>query len=261
MASVLGTVLRQGFNALFHPARRTVRGPGALRQFVALPRVFDVVSVLLQLRHLGAVRRLQTTGASGDAHIGAVHEYNASKTVAKLVTSTRRAEPVYRIASQPSRDVSGEQLLIVGPRNVQEFLVAWIHGFRWRNITAIDLYSAHPKIGVMDMHRITCPDESFGVVTMVNTLGYASDIGKVVAGVYRILQPGGRFCFSHAHVPESNTTFPGDLVSGDAVLSACRNAGFVVYFHHAIPKTTSENKRQMSHYVGVEKPARAGGVP
>ena len=259
MTSVLGTVLRQGFNALFHPARRTVRGPGALRQFVALPRVFDVVSVLLQLRHLGAVQRLQTRDASGDAHIGAVHEYNASKTVAKLVTSTRRAEPVYRIASQPSRDVSGEPLLIVGPRNVQEFLVAWIHGFRWRNITAIDLYSAHPKIVVMDMHRITYPDESFGVVTMVNTLGYASDIGKVVAGIYRILRPGGRFCFSHAHVPES-AAFPGDLVSGDTVLSACRDAGFEVYFHQSVPKMTSENKRQTSHFIGVEKPARTGGA-
>ncbi|MBL8833933.1 MAG: class I SAM-dependent methyltransferase [Rhodospirillales bacterium] len=214
------------------------------------------MSLVMQVRWLGGVRQLATAEPGSDPHLAAVHNYNAGVTAGKIITSTRRPETIYRIAGLLARPLGRDRLLIVGPRNVQELLVAWIHGFAWRNVEAIDLYSTHPRIRTMDMHRLEYPDGSFGVVTMVNTLGYASDIPAVVAGVARILSPGGRFCFSHAHVPQSDT-FAGDLVPIKTVLNACRQAGLRTYFHQIEDKTNSRGLRQLSHYVGVEKATEA----
>lgn len=254
MARLLKTVLRRLFDGVFRPTRVFVPARSTLRYLVSQPRIFDLVSLGLQLRWIGGVLRLERQEAASQGHLAAVHDYNAGVTTAKLVTSTRRAEPVYRIAGAATRDLSQDRLLIVGPRNVQEFLVAWIHGFAWRHIEAIDLYATHPKIRVMDMHHIDHPPESFDVVTMVNTLGYASDIPQVIAGVFRVLAPGGRFCFTHAHWPAS-TAFAGDLVSGETVLEHCRAAGFRVYFHEFRTQMNSKKSLQTSHFVGVEKPA------
>jgi len=254
MRKSLNAILLHLYKSLFGPAPQAVPTRSLLRYLVSQRRIFDLVSLALQTRWLGGVRRLNRRASVDDRHLAAAHDYNAGVTAGKLITSTRRPEPIYRIAGLLARPVAADRVLIVGPRNVQEFLVAWIHGFSWKNLQAIDLYSTHPKIRTMDMHRIEFPDASFEVVTMVNTLGYASDVGTVIANVARVLVPGGRFCFSHAHVPES-TTFPGDLVSGESVVEICRAAGLRVYFHQVEEKTNSKGMRQFSHYIGVEKPA------
>jgi SAM-dependent methyltransferase len=221
--------------------------------FVSLPRVFDVTSWALQAFWLRRFRAIEDVSAYADDHLKTVHGYNAGVTAGKVITSTRRAEPVYRIAALPGRDLGRERILIVGPRNAQEFLVAWLYGFSWSRMEAIDLYSTHPKIRVMDMHDMTFADASFDLVTMVNTLGYASELGRVIRQVERILRPGGRFCFSHAHWPESQT-FAGDRVSAASVIEMCHEAGLETYHHHSFFKTNSSGGRQRSHFIGMQKP-------
>lgn len=252
MRKIFNAILLHLAKALFSPAAPAVSPPSLTRFFVSQRRIFDLVSLAMQVRWLGGVRQLAAATPGSDPHLAAVHNYNAGVTAGKIITSTRRPETIYRIAGLPARPLAHDRLLIVGPRNVQELLVAWIHGFAWRNIEAIDLYSTHPRIHTMDMHRLEYPNGTFGVVTMVNTLGYASDIPAVVAGVARVLLPGGRFCFSHAHVPQSDT-FAGDLVPIEIVLDACRQAGLRTYFHQIESKTNSRGLHQLSHYVGVEK--------
>jgi len=256
MRKIFNAIVLHLAKAIFSPAAPAVPVPSPLRYLVSQRRIFDLVSLVMQVRWLGGVRQLAAAEPGSDPHLAAVHNYNAGVTAGKIITSTRRPETIYRIAGLLARPLGRDRLLIVGPRNVQELLVAWIHGFAWRNVEAIDLYSTHPRIRTMDMHRLEYPDGSFGVVTMVNTLGYASDIPAVVAGVARILSPGGRFCFSHAHVPQSDT-FAGDLVPIETVLNACRQAGLRTYFHQIEDKTNSRGLRQLSHYVGVEKATEA----
>jgi SAM-dependent methyltransferase len=253
LRKVATAFLVHAFNAVFRPAVAPRPARGFLRALVAQPRVFDLVSLAIQVRWLGGVRAVETQSREEDKHLAAVHAYNAGVTTNKIFTSTRRAEPVYAIAGMPMRMLADDKLLIVGPRNVQEFLIAWIHGFSWPNIDAIDLYSTHPKIQVMDMHRIAFPDASYDVVTMVNTLGYASDIPQVLAHVFRILKPGGRFCFTHAYAPE-NPLFEGDLTTGQAIMDACSALGFRLYFHHSHQRMNSRHRMQTSHFIGFEKP-------
>ena len=83
-----------------------------------------------------------------------VRNYNFSVTFGKLITRSRRAEIYYKISSLIIPDLANKKLLIIGPRNVQELYMAWIYGFSWKNIQAIDLYSSHNKIKVMDMHNL-----------------------------------------------------------------------------------------------------------
>lgn len=252
MRKIATAFLVRLFEAFFRPARVHGARTGFARALASQPRVFDILSLAIQARWLGRVRAIDRQSRQSDAHIDAVHAYNAGVTTSKIFTSTRRAEPIYAIAGMPVRDLADDKVLIVGPRNVQEFLIAWMHGFSWSNISAIDLYSTHPKIQVMDMHKFEFPDASFDVVTMVNTLGYAQDIPAVLAGVYRILKPGGRFCFTHAHAPE-NPLFDGDLTSGEAILDQCVALGFRSYFHFSEPRMNSKQKMQTSHYIGLEK--------
>jgi SAM-dependent methyltransferase len=254
MRKVVTAIISRTFDAVFRPARRQTTPRSLFKRLMSAPVVFDISSIALQLRWLRSVQSIPATAYENDAHLSGVHAYNSNVTTKKMLTSTRRAEPVYVVAGLPSRNLVDNKLLIVGPRNVQEFLIAWMHGFSWKNIKAIDLYSTHPKIVVMDMHRVEFPDNSFDVVTMVNTLGYASDIKIVLEHVYRVVAPGGRFCFTHAHAPD-DPLFAGDLVSGEAVLEMCRSLGFRTYFHHFDSKVNSRKKFQTTHLIGVEKPS------
>jgi SAM-dependent methyltransferase len=248
----LRTVLRRLFDAVVHPAKLLVREPSFLRVWLRRRRIFDLVSFAMQAMRLRSVDRIETKMPDDSPDVAASRAHNAQVTRSKSITTTRRAEPIYRIAGTIGADLSSERLLIVGPRNVQELLIAWLFGFSWPNISAIDLYSTHPKIRVMDMHAMDLPDSSVDVVTMVNTLGYSNDIPRVIVNVARVLKPGGRFCFSHAHWPES-TFFPGDLVSGADVIAACAAAGMHLYHHETIAKTNVHGGSQLSHYFGMRK--------
>jgi hypothetical protein len=79
--------------------------------------------------------------AESDAHYRSVHTYNAWVTQEKVVTKTRRAQTLYGILSLTRPEPSRDRLLIVGPRNVQELLIAWLYGSSWELMVGIDLYS------------------------------------------------------------------------------------------------------------------------
>lgn len=236
--------------ALRHPE---AGGPGVglLRRIVRTPRVFDVVSCALQLRDLGRLTRIREE-VSGDPFYACVHAYNAAVTERKVITTTRRSEIYYRILSLPPRDLKKERLLIVGPRNVHELLIAWVYGYRWGHIEAIDLYSTNPKIRVMNMESMTFPDESFDAVAMSNTLAYAKDTFQCLSEVARILKPSGRFAFGATYFPESSD-WPGNRISGNEIREMLRKLSFNVAFYHAFDKINSLGGLQTNHVFSVQK--------
>src|SRR5687767_15055230 len=114
-----GTVRRRrlvgyAYQALVSPARPAEQNT-LLRALLRRPRVFDLVSLVLQARDLGRLGRITAAYAMDDEHARRAHDYNAGVSVSKLITTTRRAEGLYRIAALPPRNLSGEQLLSVGP--------------------------------------------------------------------------------------------------------------------------------------------------
>lgn len=241
--------LRYLVNAVRRPEPAAT--PGLWRTVVSRPRVFDVVSCLLQLRDAGALATLDDAAPRTGFH-ARVAAYNAGVTRQKVVTTTRRAEICYQILQLPPRDLGRERLLIVGPRNIHELLLAWVHGYRWGNIEAIDLYSTHRKIRIMNMEAMTFPDESFDAVVMANTLAYASDTFQCLSETARVLKPSGRMVFGATYFPGSRE-WPGNHVSGNEIRGMLRKLALAVTFYHPVDKVNSLGGRQTAHILAVQK--------
>jgi len=245
-------IVRHLYVAVFRPARRA-RPSSLLRQFVGLPVVFDLCTLVLQLRDQARLARIRDNYAvAKDEHHKRAHDYNASVSQAKRITTTRRAEDIYEILALPPRRLDREKLLIVGPRNVYEFLIAWVHGFNWSLMQGIDLYSTNAKIRTMNMEAMEFPDESFDAIGMSATISYAKDMARCLREMARVLKPGGRFAFGIPYDPQSSE-WHGDRIAASDMRRLLHEAGFEIYYHHAWDKTNSLGHRQTSHRFGVVK--------
>lgn len=205
------------------------------------PVIYDLYAIWVQLRDQRRMNNIVApdTDQISDADVSIRHNLNEIAT--KVVTTTRRVEPAYQIATVPWRDLSKEKLLIIGCRNVMELHQAWMLGFRWTNIFGGDLFSTNPKILELNMEDMPeIADESFNVVTMVNTLAYTTQPEKAFAEVSRILAPGGRFVFNYSFpkIPiHALSDFSGDKlpdqrhVTEEAVHNMFEDAGFRKYFY------------------------------
>ena len=233
-------------------------GVGVSRTLLRQPRIFDLVSLALQLGH---IRRLDGIhdGDAGDEFFTKVKDYNSGVTQRKVVTTTRRAEALYQLLTTPARDVRHERLLIVGPRNIQELYIAWLYGYRWPNIHGIDLYSTHRKIVVMNMEAVGFRDAAFHAVVMANTLSYAKDTFRCLGEMARVLAPGGRFVFGATYFPQSRD-WPGNLVSGAEIREMLKRLGLRLTAYQAFDKINSLGGQQTAHVFSVQKqdPAQPG---
>ena len=231
-------------NAIFRPARRPAR-VHPIRSVIGLPVIFDLVSLAFQLRDLRRVRSIRAEYGPGGKHHARVQDYNADVTQTKLITTTRRAEVYYRALVLPLGDPSNARLLLVGPRNIHEFLIAWIMGFSWNKMIGIDLYSTSKKITVMNMESMTFRNGSFDAVCMANTLSYSDNTENTISEVSRVISPGGYFSFSATHDPGSS--WHGDLISGEKVAEILEAHAFELIVHDHFEKTNSQGRRQTSH--------------
>jgi len=93
---------------------------------------------------------------------------------------------------QPIRPRLAEaKVLCIGPRAEGELLNLVGHGFRWCNITGLDLISYSPKVDIGDMHKMPYPDDSFDVVIGSRVLGYSEAPGRAAAEFVRVVRSGG----------------------------------------------------------------------
>jgi SAM-dependent methyltransferase len=242
------------YRALVRPMR-SARPVQPIRALLRIPRAFDVTSWALQTRDLRRLARIRDAYPAADGpHHRSVQDYNAGVTLKRPIQSTRQAEIYYELLALPPRDQSREKLLIVGPRSVHELLVAWLHGFSWRNISGIDLYSTNPKIAPMNMESMTFADESFDAVAMASTLAYAEDTFAALNEVARVLRPGGRFAFGATFDPGGADKWPEGSRGGAEIHGMLRRLGLDVYFHDSVDKTNSQRRRQTTHRFACVKP-------
>lgn len=236
--------------AVLHP-EPPARKMRPLRQLLLLPRVFDLLSLALQLRDLRRQNRIADTHAIDDPHYRHTQDYNASVTLGKAITRTRRAEELIQMLVLPPRDVANERLLLIGPRDIHEFLMAWLYGFSWKNIDGIDLYSSNPKIAVMNMEDMTYPDGTYDGIVMANTLAYAKDTERSLAECVRVLRPGGRLVFGATHTDESE--FPGNLVTGQQIRDMLRRQPAKIAIYRPVDKINALGNPQTVHLFAVTK--------
>jgi hypothetical protein len=238
--------------AILYPAA-SAPGNGIIRHILLKPRILDTLSLVVQLRDLSRRRRINDARLIDEAHYRKVQDYNASVTQRNEITRSRRAEELFRVLSMPQRDLRREELLLIGPRDVHEILLAWLYGYLWRNISGIDLYSTNPKITAMNMEAMDFSDEIFDAVFMSNTLAYAKNSKRCLAECVRVLKPGGRLVFGATYFPEGE--YPGNHFRGQDVLDILHSLPIDLYFHRSVDKINALNKPQTIHFFGVVKHA------
>jgi SAM-dependent methyltransferase len=243
---MIWTIATGAARAILHPVPRA-RKLAPLRAVVRLPGVFDLASLTMQAIDLARLPRIGSTYSVEGDYMRQVHDYNASVSLKKTITFTRRAEIHYEmLTGSPPRRVDGESLLVVGPRNRHELLMAWCHGYAWDRISAIDLYSTNPKIQVMNMEKMSFPAASFDAVAMAHTLAYSSDCDVAIGEVARVLRPGGRFAFGAAYEPV-NDQWKGNRVPAQQLVDRMHDLDMEVVGHLAYDKTNGLGFRQTTH--------------
>jgi SAM-dependent methyltransferase len=237
--------------AVLHPEP----APDALplwRHLLLKPILFEGVATLMQIGDLRRVRGLPAYAAGGDAYFASVADYNAGVTRSKAITVSRAAEPLLKILSLRWPGLRAARLLVIGPRTVQELYLAWLYGFAWSNIHAIDLYATNPKIKVMNMEAMAFPDASFDAVLASKTVSYAKDLARCIGEMARVLKPGGRAVFTHSHSPDCGE-FRAARADEAELRRIIADCGLQAYFFHSFSKQSTGDIDSNIHTVGVLK--------
>ena len=241
------------FGSIFiHPAK-VPSTPSLLQCFLLQPRVFAMLSYAAQVRASRRKKSFKET-VPDDPHLANVHEYTTSVISHTSFEGTRRMEVYYRILSLPPRDLSKERLLVIGPKNDRELILAQLYGYRWKNIQGIDLFSMHPRILVMDMDHMSFADGSFDAVVMANVYGYQRDPIQCLREVSRVLSPGGRFVFNTSYIPKAKSAT--ERIPGKQILEMLHPLSLSCYYYWA--EDYSDEGGGTSHVFGMVKRAKPG---
>jgi hypothetical protein len=213
------------------------------RYILLKPFIFEALSTVLQLHDRRRLMRIDDAGLK-NPFLKRVFAYNAAMTKSRF-TRTRRTEKCYVELTRPYArlpyltsgetdvQISGpglenERLLIIGPRNVHELLLARLYGYRWKNIFGADLYSTNRRIVPMDMNALAFRANTFDAVSMHSTLGYSPDVRLTLQEVSRVLKPTGRLVFQSdfSKSPQAYPDYAGEALSGERLHGYLRELGF-----------------------------------
>ena len=98
-------------------------------------------------------------------------------------------------------------VLCIGCRNIVE--INYFRDKGSKSVVGIDLFSEHQDIHIMDMHRMTFPDNSFDVIYSSHSLEHSRDVSQVTSEIIRIIRPHGILAIE---VPIAYQTRGADLV-------------------------------------------------
>lgn len=79
-------------------------------------------------------------------------------------------------------------ILCIGCRNTAE--INYFKSQGANKVIGIDLFSSSPDITIMDMHKMTFPDNNFDIIYSAHSLEHSYDVGKVVREIIRVASPG-----------------------------------------------------------------------
>lgn len=90
-----------------------------------------------------------------------------------------------------SLDKDTARVLVVGPRNEHDLLILAGNGFRFGNVSGLDLMSYSPRIDVGDMHAMEYADDAWDAIVCGWTLSYSRFPEKVAKELIRVTKSGG----------------------------------------------------------------------
>lgn len=228
------------------------------REFVRIPFIYDRVSFIIQMWHAKRVLSVGENPRYDDMgqpeHFTKLFNAHVRKVTGTMVMANRKAERHYAIAAMPLRPLGDEKLLSIACRSAHEILLAWSMGFSWKNITAIDLFSSHPKVQVMNMEKLEFEDASFDCVVMANALSETHDVLKAMSEADRVLKPGGRFVFNAMYEPAIVSEWPGAAYGAKEIKQILDDLGLIIYHWNTRTYKNSAGNEEADHIIGVYKP-------
>ena len=206
-----------------------------LRYFLSGTIAFKLAGRYLSWRYKHSKKNHKTDLNLDDSNLKEIYDYTVSQNISQPSEgSNRRSEIYYKLLSLPPLEPKKSSLLIIGGKNVTEIFIAWLYGFKWKNIEAIDLYSLHPKIKIMSMENMTFADNSFECISMSNVYGYNDDPIQAFREISRVLKKGGLFSFNSVYAKDAKTK--SYRTSSDELKKIFRDLSFEVLYHLQTPK-------------------------
>lgn len=99
-------------------------------------------------------------------------------------------------------DFENSKVLSIGPRNEGELYFIRSLGFKWKNISSIDLISYSSRIKLGDIHETDYQDNYFDVIVCGWVIPYSNNYKKILNEIYRITNKKGILCIGYTYIPE-----------------------------------------------------------
>ena len=183
-----GTGKRSRFIAVADHLWRMIRE--VPRQLLQVTFFRFLVSAVRYVWFTTVLHRLKTLSvpSKGVAETTIVHNRRGMFDLA-VERSLRLIRPL--VALEWVRNHLGDRtILTIGPRTEGEIFNLVGHGFRRKNIAAIDLISYSPMIRIGDMHNLSHPDNSFDIALVGWVLAYSDEKERAAAEILRVVRPG-----------------------------------------------------------------------
>ena len=100
-------------------------------------------------------------------------------------------------------DFENLKVLSVGPRNEGELYFIRSLGFKWKNISSIDLISYSSRIKLGDIHETDYAENSFDIIICGWVIPYSNNYKKILDEMFRISKNKGVICVGYTYIPEN----------------------------------------------------------
>ena len=142
------------------------------------------------------------------------------------------------------------KVLSVGPRNEGELYFIRSLGFKWKNISSIDLISYSSKIKLGDIHETDYPENNFDVVICGWVIPYSNNYKKILNEIFRITNNKGIVCIGYTYIPEEKDKIrkykasENRFNSNQQIIEHYRDKIKNIYFNFDAYKDNKDLKRQ-----------------
>ena len=173
-------------------------------------------------------------------------EYNFEKIKKSIFVHDRMLNLIRPTLSVESvlREKQSQKILSIGPRSESELLLLAAHGFLWRNISALDLFSYTPKITVGDMHKMPFNDNTFDIIFSGWVLAYSDSLKLAMKEKVRVLKNNGIIAFGHGYKLEGQKEkrIPNEI---DEIIKPIKKNVRTIFFKHDIDNQMRKKGQRM----------------
>lgn len=174
--------------------------------------------------------------------------FNIKKTY-KTFCGAKTAELGYPLKSIDFIDYQNDKVLSVGPRNEGELFFIRSLGFKWRNISGLDLISYSKSIKLGDIHKTDYEENTFNVIFCGWVLAYSNNYEKALNEMLRIAKDGAIISIGFTYYPDQQHL----LYSTEQIINFYKNNISNIYFQFDASKKKDKSKRHSIIIIRIKK--------